>query len=70
MSGTWANYGPLGDGGGGGGGGTVTIDTSMSSSSTNAVQNKTIKAYVDGLIGDVDTVLDAIDAIIGAPVPD
>ena len=70
VSGTWANYGPLGDGGGGGGGGTVTIDTSMSSSSTNAVQNKTIKAYVDGLIGDVDTVLDAIDAIIGAPVPD
>jgi hypothetical protein len=31
---------------GGGGGGTV--DTEMSNSSTNAVQNKVIKAYVDG----------------------
>lgn len=41
----------LGSGGGGGGG---TIDTAMSDSSTNAVQNKVIKAYVDTLIGDAD----------------
>ena len=31
----------------GGGGGSVTVDTEMSDSSTNAVQNKIIKAYVD-----------------------
>ena len=38
----------LGAGGGGG-----TVDTAMSDSSTNAVQNKIIKAYVDGLVGDI-----------------
>ena len=39
----WANYGTLGSGGGS----TITVDTAMSNSSTNAVQNKTIKEYVD-----------------------
>lgn len=57
-SGEWANYGTIGSGGG-------AVDTEMSSSSTNAVQNKIIKAYVDGLIGDVDTAIAAINAIIG-----
>jgi len=42
-----------------GGGGTV--DTAMSDSSTNAVQNRVIKAYVDGLVGDINTVLDSIN---------
>lgn len=32
---------------GGGGGGTGTVDTEMSDTSTNAVQNKVIKGYVD-----------------------
>lgn len=32
---------------GGGGGGTGTVDTEMSDTSTNAVQNKVIKEYVD-----------------------
>ena len=32
---------------GGGGGGTGTVDTEMSDTSTNAVQNKVIKKYVD-----------------------
>jgi phage minor structural protein len=37
--------------GGGGGGGTIIIDSSMSDTSQNAVMNKTIKLYVDGLAG-------------------
>ena len=57
-TGAWANYGTIGSGGG-------AVDTEMSDSSTNAVQNKIIKAYVDGLIGDVDTAIAAINAIIG-----
>ena len=32
----------------GGGGTSITVDTAMSSTSTNPVQNKVIKAYVDG----------------------
>lgn len=55
---TWANYGAIGSGGG-------VVDTEMSDSSTNAVQNKIIKTYVDDLIGDVDTAIAAINAIIG-----
>lgn len=35
---------------GGGGGGGATVDTAMSSTSTNAVQNKVIKSYVDGQV--------------------
>lgn len=54
----WANYGSIGSGGG-------VVDTEMSSSSTNAVQNNVIKTYVDTLIGDVDTAIAAINAIIG-----
>ena len=42
TTGTWANYGTIGGGGSG-----VTVDTAMSASSTNAVQNGVIKAYVD-----------------------
>ena len=49
---------------------TVTMDSSMSGSSTNAVQNKIIKAYVDNLIGDIDTAITAINALIGTPVED
>ena len=33
------------------GGGSITVDTEMSDSSTNAVQNKVIKEYVDEQIG-------------------
>ena len=47
------------------GSGNITIggevDTAMSDSSTNAVQNRVIKAYVDGLVGDINTVLDSIN---------
>lgn len=35
-------------GGGGSGGGSVTVDSALSASSTNPVQNKTIKAALDG----------------------
>ena len=32
---------------------SITVDTSMSNTSTNPVQNKVIKAYIDGLVGNV-----------------
>lgn len=44
-TGAWANYGTIGSGGG-------VVDTEMSESSTNAVQNNVIKAYVDESISD------------------
>lgn len=37
----------------GGGGTSITVDTAMSSTSTNLVQNKVIKAYVDGKSVDI-----------------
>lgn len=43
------------------GGGAV--DTEMSDTSTNAVQNKVIKKYVDENVGDIETALDNIIAI-------
>lgn len=46
---------------------TITMDTTMSDSSDNAVRNKTIKAYIDGLIGDIDTAITAINTLIGTP---
>lgn len=46
------------------GGGTV--DTAMSDSSTNAVQNRVIKSYVDDIVGDIGTILDSINGeVIG-----
>lgn len=33
------------------------VDTAMSDSSVNLVQNKSVKAYVDGLVGDIETLL-------------
>lgn len=44
---------------------TPTIDVAMSDTSENTVQNKTIKAYIDGLVGDVDTAINQINSIIG-----
>ena len=41
----------------------ITIDTEMSDTSENPVQNKVVKGYVDGQIGDIDTALDSIIAI-------
>ena len=32
---------------------SITVDTTMSDASTNPVQNKAIKAYIDGLVGNV-----------------
>lgn len=37
------------------------VDTSMSDTSTNPVQNNVIKTYVDGLVGDINTILDSIN---------
>lgn len=42
-----------------------TVDIAMSDTSENTVQNKIIKAYIDGLIGDVDTAINQINSIIG-----
>ena len=39
---------------------SITVDTSMSNTSTNPVQNKVIKAYIDGLVGNVAAQLAAI----------
>lgn len=48
------------------GGGSGTVDTAMSDSSTNAVQNKVIKGYVDNIVGDIGTILDNINGeVIG-----
>lgn len=44
-------------------GGSITIDKEMSDTSENAVQNKVIKAYVDGITGDIETALDSIISI-------
>ena len=37
------------------------VDTTMSDTSENAVQNKVIKSYVDGLVGDINSVLTRIN---------
>lgn len=39
---------------------SITVDTSMSNTSMNPVQNKVIKAYIDGLVGNVEAQLAAI----------
>lgn len=39
----------------------ITVDAEMSDKSKNAVSNKAIKAYVDGLVGDVGSAIDAIN---------
>ena len=44
-------------------GDSVTVDNVMSESSTNPVQNKVAKKYVDNLIGDISTALDNIIAV-------
>lgn len=44
---------------------TPTIDVVMSDTSENTVQNKIIKAYIDGLVGDVNTAINQINSIIG-----
>ena len=36
---------------------SITVDTTMSDTSMNPVQNKVIKAYIDGLVGNVTTQL-------------
>lgn len=41
----------------------ITIDTEMSDTSTNTVQNKTIKAYVDGLVGNIKTILETLTTV-------
>ena len=54
------SIGSGGTGGGSGEGGEVIIDTAMSDTSTNAVQNKVIKAYVDKAVEDSDESVTAI----------
>lgn len=51
------NHGKDGEGGSGG---SITLDTTMSDTSENAVQNKVIKAYVDGLVGDIESLLQEV----------
>lgn len=44
-----------------GGGSDITVDSSMSDTSENPVQNKVVKTYIDGMIGDINIVLDTIN---------
>ena len=39
----------------------IEVDSEMSDESENAVSNKVIKGYVDGLVGDVSSAIDAIN---------
>ena len=50
--------------GGGGGGGGTTVDTSMSNTSTNAVQNKVIKQYVDGEVSSLNTAISNLSSAV------
>lgn len=43
----------------------LTVDSEISSTSTNPVQNKVIKAYIDAIVGDIETAMDSINAIVG-----
>lgn len=45
--------------------GAVVVDDKISETSTNPVQNKIIKAYVDGLFGDVESAVAEINTLIG-----
>lgn len=53
CDGTKVNLGPIGNGG-------VAVDSSMSDASTNPVQNKVIKAYIDDAVGGIGTWLAAL----------
>lgn len=39
----------------------LKVDEEMSNTSENAVSNKVIKEYVDGLVGDIGSILDTIN---------
>lgn len=39
---------------------SITIDAEMSDTSENPVQNKVVKAYVDGLVGNIETLLSEV----------
>lgn len=52
--------GPEGAQGPAGSSSQQTVDTEMSSTSTNAVQNKVIKQYVDDIVGNINTILQSI----------
>ena len=42
---------------------SLTIDTEMSDTSTNAVQNKVIKTYIDNIVGDIQTTLETLTTV-------
>lgn len=46
-------------------GADVVVDAEISDTSENAVQNKVIKAYIDGLIGDIDAAMEEINGVVG-----
>lgn len=47
---------------------SLTIDTEMSDTSTNAVQNKVIKTYIDNIVGDIQTILETLTTITSEEV--
>ena len=59
------NTGAAGRDGKDGSDAVITIDSAVSDTSENAVQNKVIKAYIDGIVGDIDAAIGEINGIIG-----
>lgn len=43
----------------------IVVDSIISDTSTNPVQNKVIKAYIDGLLGDVSSALEELESVLG-----
>ena len=43
----------------------IVVDDSVNDASTNPVQNKVIKAYIDGLLGDVSSALEELETLLG-----
>lgn len=41
----------------------IIVDTAMDDTSTNAVQNKVIKKYVDDIVGDIQTILETLTTV-------
>lgn len=54
-------------GSGGGSGGSVTVDSELSDTSTNPVQNKVIKKYIDDIIAQINYVAPAISVFSCSP---
>lgn len=46
----------------------IIVDESISDTSSNPVQNKAIKEYIDGLLGDVSSAIEELETILGGNI--